>query len=361
MSNTIETERLILRPITFADADTAYHGWTGDPEVAEYVSWLPHHSIDDTIAWLKEIEWKQDDAGNILPNDNYIWGFVLKETSELFGSGGLIWEEELQLFQVGYNIVKKHWNRGYTTEAMKAILRFAAANLGIKKVSGGHAKENLASAKVIKKLGFVYDRDDVTPHVDGVRFFDSREYLLNLIQIKPATRDELYEISTFLHDSWKAEYKGIIRDDYLDTMTVEERHKGLQAWFDDGIKSYLTMRCCGKLVGAAVFGKSFTEGYLDDGEISAIYLHHDYIGLGYGHELLEEIEGMLVAKGYNRFVLDVLTGNSRAVKFYQKQGYEKVDDRSVKLGNQDYPLTVFRIKSIQTLRRKGREESSREI
>ena len=51
-------------------------------------------------------------------------------------------------------------------------------------------------------------------------------------------------------------------------------------------------------------------------EISAIYLHHDYIGMGYGHELLEEIEGMLVAKG---------------------------------------------IKSLQMLRRKGREESSREI
>jgi len=76
--------------------------------------------------------------------------------------------------------MKTYWNCGYTTEAMKAILKFAVANLGIKKVSGGHAKENLASAKVIEKLGFVYDRDDITPHIDGVRFFDSREYLLEL-------------------------------------------------------------------------------------------------------------------------------------------------------------------------------------
>ena len=179
MTNIIETDRLTLRPLTLADADTAF-GWTGDPEVAEYVSWLPHHSIDDTIEWLKEIEWKQDDAGNIIPNDNYIWGFVLKETSELFGSGGLIWEEDWQLFQVGYNIMTTHWNRGYATEAMKAILGFAAANLGIKRVAGGHAKENIASAKVIEKLGFIYDRDDITPHVDGVRFFDSREYFLDL-------------------------------------------------------------------------------------------------------------------------------------------------------------------------------------
>ena len=150
----IETDRLILRPLTIADAETAFYGWTGDAEVAEYVSWLPHHSIEDTIEWLKEVDWNQAIAGDT-PRDNYIWGFVLKETGELFGSGGLIWEEGCQLYQVGYSIMKSHWNNGYTTEAMRAILDFAAANLGIKRVAGGHAKENLASAKVIEKLGFI--------------------------------------------------------------------------------------------------------------------------------------------------------------------------------------------------------------
>jgi len=180
MTNTIKTERLILRPLTLADAQVAYCGWTGDPEVARWVSWLPHHSIDETVDWLREIEWKSDADGNLLLMENYIWGFVLKGTGELFGSGGLIWEEDWQLFQVGYNIKKTHWNRGYTTEAMRAILAFAKENLGLIKVAGGHAKDNRASAKVLKKLGFVYDRDDLVPHVDGRRFFDSREYFLEL-------------------------------------------------------------------------------------------------------------------------------------------------------------------------------------
>jgi len=176
----IETGRLILRPLTLDDAETAFYGWTGDLEVAEYVSWLPHHSINDAIEWLSEIEMKQDSEGNIIPSECYIWGFVHKETGELFGSGGLIWEDDWQLFQVGYNIMKSHWNRGYATEAMKAILEFAAKNLKIKKVAGGHAKENHASAKVLEKLGFVYDRDDITPHIDGTKLFDSREYYLEL-------------------------------------------------------------------------------------------------------------------------------------------------------------------------------------
>ena len=182
MINILETERLILRPLTLADADTAFFGWTGDPDVAKYVSWLPHNSIDDTIEWLHEVEWKQDPDGNAVPSDNFnfIWGFVLKETGELFGSGGLIWEEDIKLYLVGYNIMKTHWNLGYTTEAMKAVLKFASNVLGIKKVAGGHAKANLASARVIEKLGFVYDRDSLTPHIDGIRFFDSKEYLLDL-------------------------------------------------------------------------------------------------------------------------------------------------------------------------------------
>ena len=180
MTNIIETKRLLLRPLTLEDADIAYHGWTGDAEVARYVSWLPHYSIDDTIEWIKEIEWKQDMTGNILENDNYIWGFELRETGELFGSGGLIWEERWQLFQVGYNIMKTHWNQGYTTEAMQAIFSFASANLGIKRIAASHAKENHASAKVLVKLGFIYDRDGITSHVDGVRHFDNREYFLDL-------------------------------------------------------------------------------------------------------------------------------------------------------------------------------------
>ena len=175
----LETERLILKPLTIADAETAFYGWIGDADANKWVSWLPHHSLDDTIKWLKEIDWEQSFPADKL-RDNYIWGFALKETGKLFGSGGLIWEEDYQLYQVGYNINKSFWSKGYTTEAMKVILDYAANTLGLKRVAGGHAKDNLASAKVIEKLGFIYDRDDITPHVDGVRHFDSREYYLDL-------------------------------------------------------------------------------------------------------------------------------------------------------------------------------------
>ncbi|PWJ19783.1 GNAT family N-acetyltransferase [[Clostridium] innocuum] len=49
MTNIIETKRLLLRPLTLEDADIAYYGWTGDAEVARYVSWLPHYLIDERL------------------------------------------------------------------------------------------------------------------------------------------------------------------------------------------------------------------------------------------------------------------------------------------------------------------------
>jgi ribosomal-protein-alanine N-acetyltransferase len=180
MKPIVETERLILRPLTLDDAETAFCGWTGDAEHMKYVSWLPHKTIEETVEWIKEVAWEQNADGSIAKSDNYIWGFQLKETGELIGSGGLIWENEWGLYQVGYNINKKHCALGYTTEAMWAIFKFVFSNFGIKRLMGRCAKENTNSARVLEKLGFIYHHDSMTPHIDGLRVFDSKEYILDL-------------------------------------------------------------------------------------------------------------------------------------------------------------------------------------
>ena len=170
--------------------------------------------------------------------------------------------------------------------------------------------------------------------------------MTDTIKITYATRDEIFEIASFLDACWKAKYSRIIVPDFLGDLSVDERHEKLLIRFDAGTSAFLIMRDGERMIGASVFGKSFTEGYPEDGEVSAIYLHHDYIGKGYGHILFTRIERELTAKGYSHFVLDVLSANTRAVSFYEKHGYEKVDERSITLGAHDYPLTVFRKKNI---------------
>ena len=164
-------------------------------------------------------------------------------------------------------------------------------------------------------------------------------------KIEPASREELYEIAAFLDDCWRSAYSGIVSSDFLSAMKTDERYKKLLARFDEQISAFLVLRDKGVLIGVTVFGKSFTEDYLDDGEVSAIYLHPEYIGKGLGHQIMAQAEEALSAKGYDYFVLDVLSGNERAISFYKKQGYEIVAERSITLGDKDYPLTVFRKKN----------------
>lgn len=170
----IETARILLRLLKTADAETIYNNWASDPDVARYMNWNLHQSVRDTVEWLTIEE------ENVLKETNYTWGFVFKENNELIGSGGLNYNEEQKMFELGYNIMKKYWNLGLTTEASKVIIAFAVQNLGVDSFLGRHAKANPASGKVMEKLGFIYQKDGSYSSFDGQRSFECREYTLRI-------------------------------------------------------------------------------------------------------------------------------------------------------------------------------------
>lgn len=149
----LETNRLLLRPFCMEDAQEVFTCWESDPEVAKYMFWCSHNDISKTRKWLAfEVEQ--------IPSDKwYRFAVVLKASGELIGTGLIYLEEEYDLFEVGYNFGRKFWGQGYATEAMREIIRFAKEVLGIKELVGRYAKENSASGKVMKKLGFCYIRD----------------------------------------------------------------------------------------------------------------------------------------------------------------------------------------------------------
>lgn len=60
----LETERLILRPLTIDDAEDVYK-WASDERVAKYMIYPRHESIETTIAWLESLK--------DLPDNNFNW------------------------------------------------------------------------------------------------------------------------------------------------------------------------------------------------------------------------------------------------------------------------------------------------
>ena len=149
----LETERLILRPFRKEDATAVFECWESDPEVAKYMFWTSHNDICKTRAWI------DFEIGQIKKNDWYRFALVLKETNELIGTGLIYYEEEVAGWEIGYNLGREYWGRGYATEAMKRIIEFAEDKLDISELVGRYAKENPASGNVMKKLGFRYEKE----------------------------------------------------------------------------------------------------------------------------------------------------------------------------------------------------------
>ena len=141
----LESERVILRPLTVNDAKTAFNNWTSDNRVTKYMRYNSHKSLDDTIEWLKMVE----NAEN--SDKQYDWGFIDKKAGTLFGSGGLVWNDDEQMYEIGYNCMFDYWHKGFTTEIAAVILNFAKNALKQTKIYGCHAVENVNSGKVMIK------------------------------------------------------------------------------------------------------------------------------------------------------------------------------------------------------------------
>lgn len=167
---TLETERLLLRPFEKTDAKDVFEGWERDADVAKYMFWSSHNDIEKTKEWISF------ELGQIIKDDWYRFAIVLKGTNELIGTGLVYYEEEIEEWEISYNLGKKYWGNGYTTEAMKKIICFARETLHIKEIVGRYAKENPASGNVMKKLGFQYEKEipyecnNGTVHREGMQY-----------------------------------------------------------------------------------------------------------------------------------------------------------------------------------------------
>jgi len=151
MNLILETDRLILRELKLSDAE-AFFAMDSNPNVHRFLWQKPVEKIEETIHTIEFVH-KQY-------HDNGIGRFaiVLKESNEFMGWAGLKFNTEavnnkINFYDIGYRLDERFWGKGFASEASFEWLKYAFETMKIKSIFAGAHADNIASNKILKKIG----------------------------------------------------------------------------------------------------------------------------------------------------------------------------------------------------------------
>ena len=136
---TLETTRLILRPLSINDFD-AVHSWAGNPANTRYMAWGPN-SEEETLAFLNAAKQGKDFA------------VELKESGNVIGSCGIYPNEVLYMADVGWILHTDYHKHGYGTELGKELIRYGFEDLKLGRIQAPCAAVNYGSYRVMERIG----------------------------------------------------------------------------------------------------------------------------------------------------------------------------------------------------------------
>ena len=151
----LDTSRLYLRRFKVSDATIVFENWSSDDEVTQFVAWPTHEDLETTERIL--VNWEA--AYQLL--NTYQWAIVDRQSDEVIGSISLFQfhrRGRRHYCELGYCLAKRYWNQGLTTEAAKTVLQFAFEQIGVDGVIAKHDVRNVASGRVMQKLGMTHDK-----------------------------------------------------------------------------------------------------------------------------------------------------------------------------------------------------------
>jgi ribosomal-protein-alanine N-acetyltransferase len=150
MTVPIETPRLLLRPWSPDDAEVAFTFYT-DPEVMRFLNGVIYHTVDEIRTHIILRPMAHDALHGFT-----MWATVEKETGRLLGACGLKFLEGGMDIEVGYHFARAAWGRGYATEGATAAVRYGFERLGLRRIVGVVNPANVASQRVLEKIGLTY-------------------------------------------------------------------------------------------------------------------------------------------------------------------------------------------------------------
>ncbi len=144
----IETDRLILRRFKLEDAEDMYANWASDPEVARFLTWPTHTSVDVTKNLLADWISRYEDDGY------FNWVMEYKETEKVIGNISVVkLNENTEAADIGYCMSRAYWGQGLMPEALISVMDYLFDVAGLNRVAACHDVNNPKSGRVMEKAG----------------------------------------------------------------------------------------------------------------------------------------------------------------------------------------------------------------
>ncbi|OQB20383.1 MAG: ribosomal-protein-S5-alanine N-acetyltransferase [Firmicutes bacterium ADurb.Bin182] len=151
-TQTIYTDRLILRKFRHEDAEPMFYNWASDSDVCRYITWPAHEDIEVTKSVIEKV------IGGYEAETTYNWAMELKKLGEPIGSISVVMiGENSGWCEIGYCMGKKYWNKGIMSEALSAVMDFLFNKVGFHRIQARHDTDNPASGKVMQKCGMQFE------------------------------------------------------------------------------------------------------------------------------------------------------------------------------------------------------------
>ena len=143
----LTSERLRLRPVTGRDF-SAIAAMDSDPRVMRYLC---------LKSPLPSYEQALEEVHSILdlraPSGGGTWAITCRTTQTFFGWVWVVLLGDVPYIDLGYRLAPKFWGHGYATEAGRQVAHHAFLDLGIPHLTALIHPLNLASARVVEKVG----------------------------------------------------------------------------------------------------------------------------------------------------------------------------------------------------------------
>lgn len=160
------------------------------------------------------------------------------------------------------------------------------------------------------------------------------------MQIREANRDDAPAIAKVTVDTWRTAYRGIIKDDYLDSLSYAQREKGWREYpFHDSF-IFVAEDASNNIIGFAAAGPERESHPLYRGELYAIYIDQYQQNRGIGSTLFQSVAEKFMQAGINSLLLWVLADNPYR-RFYERWGGKLIESKLFVMDSTSHVITAY--------------------